>query len=155
MTDIYTDYAGDALSVGKRFNSDAVDMYAPTGGVHVKIEDLPELVAGLYRAAGLEPPILLQRDPSISAHGSCVTFAGVEVESCGGVVRVLGRAMSPSVARSLAALIVEQAEHAQAEPDPEEVDALAELVTNANWRDAEDIARVVLRAGYRRPEASE
>ncbi|MEU4577477.1 hypothetical protein [Nonomuraea sp. NPDC023979] len=116
-------------------------------GWHFAPEDLPELVAALYQAAGQEAPIILPRPSTedLRAHG---WIDGNRVNADAG--RVAGTT-TPGVARELAACLAAAADVAQVEPDPEQLKQLVALLDP--WATVEANARAVLAAGYTRSES--
>jgi hypothetical protein len=124
-------------------------------GWHIRVEDLPELVGALYKAAGQEPPILL---PRLEWHGSdrrVHSFNGVLVERVGKSIRILSTTWSATTARGVARVLAELADAADAEPDPEKLADLAAVLRKAGvlGEAREEIARAVLGAGYTRSES--
>jgi len=151
---IYTDLNGSGLYAGTSSNPGA-DVYLDAD-VHILAADLPEVVAGLYRAAGQEPPILLPRyapEPEMTRDGK------VRAE-----IRPSGQDMTPADALDMASWYATAAEKAAAEalsqPDPEQVEEIVELlyqsgvIDDSEWAAdrATKIADVLLRAGYARTE---
>lgn len=149
----YTDLNGSGLYAGASSNPGA-DVYLDAD-VHILAADLPEVVAGLYRAAGQEPPILLPRyapEPEMTRDGK------VRAE-----IRPSGQDMTPADALDMASWYATAAELATAEalaqPDPAQVAALAEVIRDFAEQDvltSDDggraVARAILAAGYTRTE---
>jgi len=143
----YTDLNGSRLYAGAS-NNPGADVYLDAD-VHILAADLPEVVAGLYRAAGQEPPILLPRyapEPQMTRDGK--VRAGI---------RPSGEDMTPADALDIASWYATAAELAAVEalsqPDPAQVEDLAEVIEAlADGSTADVIARAILRAGYARTE---
>ena len=123
--------------------------------VAVADSDLPEFVTTLYQAAGLPAPVILER-PAATFEGGVNRAGRIEVGRLGGRVTVglygmQPEEIKPAEARRLAALIAIRAGEAEDEPDPAEVEELAEIITTTDPRsrgyspDPEVIARAVLR----------
>lgn len=119
--------------------------------VCVSKADLPRVSAGLWESAGLRAPVILER-PDILAldmlPGLHFTVNGcvIEAERPGG-----NRQFTPAAVRRLAASLAILADEAEAEPDPAEVEQLAAVVRKlANGTQIDDLARAILRAGYKR-----
>ena len=113
---------------------------------------LPGVTAALWAAAGRPAPIILER-PELVA--TCSLLPGFRIAPDDGKLHVHGEArMAPQQARTLAAYIVARADVLEAaEPDPAEVTALADVIRETSTSmHSGDIARAILRAGYRPPE---
>lgn len=119
-------------------------------GVYVTPEDLPGLVRKLYEAAGQEPPILLPRRTP-----EAVWVSDGRVRPL--IMPMPNQDMEPAEARSLAAWYASAADlaEAEAEPDPEQVKQLADVIEKAGVLGSarEEIARAILAAGYTRSES--
>ncbi|SET52404.1 hypothetical protein [Nonomuraea wenchangensis] len=115
--------------------------------VDVPAADLPEIVAALYRAAGQEPPIILPR-PDTHELRTEGWVDGRNVNASAGL-RVVG-SVPTMQARDYAAHLAAAADLADAEPDPEQLKQLVELIDP--WSTAEANARAILAAGYGRTE---
>lgn len=123
-------------------------------GVDAPAADLPGIVAGLYRAAGQEPPILLPRrdpDPDMTRDGMVQVWypSGTFVEP----------AEALYIASWYATAAEKAAFEALSQPDPAQVAALAEVIRDLAERDvltSDDdgraVARAILAAGYARTE---
>lgn len=123
---------------------------APAASVDLPVEDLPRVVNALYRAAGKDAPIILDR-PASDPY-STLTLFGLAVTGPrdGRLFRIdtdgnaaAGFAGLRMIAAALAAV-------ADTTPPPRTaVDELADIIASAPL-DAERIAEAVLAAGYRR-----
>ncbi|MDX3109707.1 hypothetical protein [Nonomuraea angiospora] len=152
MTYTYTDREGDDLTIEPCSLFGETATLTANNGACVPAGDLPTVVRKLYEAAGQEPPILLPRPSAddLRAHG---WIDGNRVNTEAG--RVAGTT-TPGVARGFAACLAASADLAEAEPDPERVKQLAEVIQAggaATRGFAQMIARAVLAAGYARSES--
>lgn len=115
-------------------------------GAYVTPEDLPGVVRKLYEAAGQLPPVILPRPTAddLRAHG---WIDGNRVNAEAG--RIVGTT-TPGVARGFAACLAASADVAEAEPTPEQVKQLADVIGKGRvlGSNAYAIAREVLAAGY-------
>lgn len=150
----HTDDYGHVLTVRPSYDLQGMACVRTSQAVWVTAEDLPSLVAGLYRAVGQEPPILLPRrepDPEMTRDGMVQAWfpSGTFVE--------------PAEALNIASWYATAAELATAEalsqPDPAQVAALAEVIRDLAEQDvltSDDggraVARAILAAGYARTE---
>lgn len=122
----------------------------PAASVDLPVEDLPRVVGELYRAAGKDAPIILDR-PAGDPYGTLALFGLAVTGPRGGRLfridtvgdAVTGFAGLRMIAAALAAV-------ADTSPPPRTaVDELADIIASAPL-DAERIAEAVLAAGYRR-----
>jgi hypothetical protein len=124
--------------------------------IYITREALPAVTAALYRACGLPAPVILDR-PELSGTYSMVGYARIgpsrddparlEVDT-----GHLGT-ITPAIARVLAAHIAARADAIESGPAADDVEALATTITGASEAiTAVDVARAILRAGYRPPE---
>lgn len=146
----HVDDEGVGLSIVSSEYRPNVAFVEGCNGAYVTPEDLPGLVRKLYEAAGQEPPILLPR-PTISDLGGWIDGQRVNVDA----IRTAGL-VTPGRARGLAARLAASADVAEAEPDPEAINQLAEVICAGDRTTrgfAQLIARAVLAAGYARGEA--
>jgi len=90
-------------------------------------EHRAEVAAGLWTGAGAPAPVILERPD-----GPADRFQGIKIERDGGSVllRIGGNreALDAGAARTLAARIAILADEAEDEPDPAEIEELAELL---------------------------
>lgn len=133
--------------------------------------DRAAVITAMYEAAGLPAPVILERpeprdvlvpgrrdreswvtverspDPSPGGlPGVMLSLDGVD----GGSIRLAG-----DEPLRVALALVDAMRPAMDEPDPAEVRQLAELICRpgVNAAESDDIARILLRAGYRREES--
>lgn len=146
----YTDFDGAGMKI-ERSNTPEMAFLCSERGVFIPAADLPKVVAGLYEAAGQEPPILLPR-PNVDALRAAGWIDGNRVNP--EAIHAIGTT-TPGVARGLAACLAASADVAEAEPSPEQVKQLAGVITAAGvlGSAAETIAHAILRAGYVRGDA--
>ena len=100
------------------------------GDFHLPVGKLGEFTATLYEAAGLPAPVILE-PPGATFEGGVNRAGRIEVGSLGGRVTVglygiQPEEIEPAAARRLAALIAVHADEAQSDPDPAEVQSLAD-----------------------------
>jgi hypothetical protein len=151
----YTDDGGASLTARRHHDGERPVLSVRTNGtVYVDPLDLPEIMAGLCREAGREPPVMLGR-PEVD-HELGTTIGPLQVwERPDGMVGVgmlpgPATAVEPHVIRQFAAAAVAHADHADAGPDLAEVEALTTVLEDADCvtGDLAGLARAVLRAGY-------
>jgi hypothetical protein len=150
---------GSELKAERWLAGTGVALSVDDGGglVDVSADDFPALAAGLYEAAGLPAPVILER-PDVP-EGSFPLIHGYRLDA-----RVNGRMVEftmpgaepltlvPAAVRGIAAVLASLAGQADAEPDPAEVDRVAALIASPGAMGiggCRDAARRVLRAGYR------
>jgi hypothetical protein len=115
------------------------------GDFHLPVGKLKEFVSTLYEAAGLPVPVIL-RAPTLPP-GICHYSDGVKVFADGAEVRLQATEsrsakeywhtkLKPAAARKLAANIAALADFAEAQPDPAEVEELAEAIRTAHHPDS-------------------
>jgi hypothetical protein len=114
--------------------------------ITVKQSAVREITGKLYEACGLPSPVILER-PEFNPGRSLDRIGDVQVGRLDGKVtvglyQIQPETLTPAYARELAALIALHADQAEAEPDPEEVDALAEAIRAELYTDS---SRVGLR----------
>lgn len=112
-----------------------------------------DLAVALHQAAGLEPPIVLERVPPVAFSGR------IHVREDGNItISPPGIPCSPEAARQYAAALAAAAERAEALPDRADVEALAKVLQNHDpglySTEAGGMARAILAAGWRPPEES-
>ena len=151
---VFTDAYGTHLEVGRPGGAPARGgdvLLRTTGSGHFVLAADVDLMAAISEAAGKPAPIVLERPELVAAHS---LLPGFRVGPDGGKLHVHGEArMTPGQARTLAAYIVARADVLEAaEPDPAEVAALAGVIRETSGSRSQDIARTILRAGYRPPE---
>jgi len=147
----YTGRDGDDMLI-ERSSEQADEVFLRANpGVFVAAADLPTIVAQLYEAAGQSVPIILDRPAEEDLR------AGGWLD--GKCVRAPERAIgtiTPDLARAFAARMAAAADVADAEPDPEQVKQITDLLMeHAGWHrhSAELAAKAILRAGYTRSES--
>ncbi|MEV1245160.1 hypothetical protein [Nonomuraea sp. NPDC049750] len=142
----HEDDEGQALSIVSSEYRPNTAFVEGCNGAYVTPEDLPGLVRKLYEAAGQEPPILLPRPSAedLRAHG---WIDGDRVNPA--AIHAVGTT-TPGVARGFAACLAASADVAEAEPTPEQVKQLADVIGKGRvlGSAANAIAREVLAAGY-------
>lgn len=149
----HMDEDGDRLEVRPSSMGDGRSLLTVfTSSVVLPAEELPALVAGLYRAAGQEPPIILARP----TNENDVRKYWVE----GGKVRVLQKPsgfLTPEEARLCAAVYAAAADLAEDAPDPQQIAAIVALVDGVGVGPnvGERIARALVAAGWRREAAAD
>lgn len=146
----YNDRDGERLTIESCGERAATAVLSAPNGAHVPAADLPTIVAQLYEAAGQPAPIVLDRPAEEDLR------AGGWLD--GKCVRAPERAIgtiTPDLARAYAARMAAAADLADAEPDPQLIAHLADVVTRAGvlGSAAETIARAILAAGYTRSES--
>jgi len=155
---VFTDAYGTHLEVDRRGHAqdrrDGDVLLRTTGNGNFVLAADVDLMAAISEAGGLPTPIILER-PELVA--TCSLLPGFRIAPDDGKLHVHGEArMTPQQARTLAAYIVARADVLEAaEPDPAEVEALRrEIRCIAHDYDgsATEMARAILRAGYRPPE---
>lgn len=108
--------------------------------VVVLTEDLPDFIAVLCGAAGGSAPIVLDRpDPkhlerASSKFGTFIAVDGAvrledDCDHCG---TMIARTADPTMAIAIAAVVAAMGEWVAAEPDPEDVERLAEAMRDLN-----------------------
>ncbi|MFC4006548.1 hypothetical protein ACFOY2_04905 [Nonomuraea purpurea] len=136
-----------------------------TAGLRVTSDTLPEIVAGLYRAVGVEPPMLLARPAWWKSanpirewtDSNALTFTRRYDR-----IRVFtrtGDGLSSADALGAAAVLAAMALEAADEPSAEAVEEVAEVIYQSGAIDdsvsaagsAETIARALLKAGMALP----
>jgi hypothetical protein len=151
----HTDDYGHVLTVRPSYDLLGMACVRTSQAVWVTAEDLPGLVANLYRAVEQEPPILLPR------------YKPEEGMTRDGKVRAAnipsGEDMAPADALDIASWYATAAEvaafEALSQPDPAQVAALAEVIRDLAEQDVltsdddgKAVARAILAAGYARTE---
>jgi hypothetical protein len=154
----YTDGDGDKLMIGAGTRSSLL-LRVTSGGddvaVAVGAADIPEFAAELYKAAGLPAPVILDRPVIDPRTGKGVNRFSVLPGADGTVLVSQGGGhdhvpLAPGVARLLAAVIAAFADAADA-AEPAEVKELTAVIRKlANGTEIDDLARAILRAGYKR-----
>lgn len=102
--------------------------------ITVKQSAVREIAGKLYEACGLPSPVILERpEITIPANGDSVRCGDLSLRMYDGGISmglpgVTAAAISPDALRRRAAFMAAYAEQAEAEPDPEEVEALAKVL---------------------------
>ncbi|MEU9888654.1 DUF6085 family protein [Sphaerisporangium sp. NPDC051011] len=138
----YRDMDGDELAVRRSIEGESmVYLAASDGGVVLPPEELPKLVASLYRATGQEPPIILPRPGAAQIRSILSPPDGDEIRVTAwveGSMVVLastpGGRVHPHGARLRAAAIVAAADLAENAPGPEQVAAMAKVIDDITER---------------------
>lgn len=128
------------------------DWIRPTGGGgviigtvdrHLLAEDIPQIVAWIYQAAGTPSPIMLPR-PKLGTPGGSGPGWHVTVDD--GSITVRAVRLLPGEARTVAAVIASTADLAEKDsvPDPSEVERLAAFLDGAMDTDPVTLARRLL-----------
>jgi hypothetical protein len=155
------DHDGAWLVAGECGQGDGyVEVHDGKGGVAQACPDpmeIPGLAVALYEASNLVPPVMLGR-PDLRALGGevgVISFRGLRLyrAATGGVSFAIGgnvETLTDAMARQAAAVAVALAD--SPEPDPDGVAVLSAVIRDADERecDADDLARIILSAGYRR-----
>lgn len=121
-----------------------VQNYGASRIIEVDPSAVPAAALALYEAAGLPAPVILPRvmhplsGPWRLSEGSTLTAScyGKQVRIAFDQVNGPASAFPPAEARELAAVLVALADQAEAEPDPAEVEELAEAIRAAIHPDA-------------------
>lgn len=130
----YTDGDGDKLTIEAGTRAILLRVASDDAVVAVGRADLPEVAARMYEAAGLPAPVILSRPEIDLQTGKGVNLFSVALGD-GTVLVSQGSGhgcvpLAPGVARLLAAVIAAYADAAEAsDPDPAEVEALAEKIS--------------------------
>jgi len=157
---VFTDAYGTHLEVDRPGGAPARGgdvLLRTTGSGHFVLAADVDLIAAISEAAGKPAPIILERPELAGTHSQFAgTFGGtLKVGPAEGGLMVAGDTRLPlGLARPLAAHIVARAEAMErAGPDPADVEALADVIRETSTSmHSGDIARAILRAGYRPPE---
>ncbi|MER7361832.1 hypothetical protein [Nonomuraea wenchangensis] len=153
---IYTDPYGSRLRIypSEGSKTDVTMQVLDRTDINAPAADLPEIVAGMYRGAGQELPIILpRREPE-------------EGMTQDGMVQAWypsGPVVEPAEALNIASWYATAAQEAITEalsrPDPAQVEALAGVIRDLAERDVlitdddgKTVARAILAAGYVRAE---
>ena len=123
----------DWLTVAERRGGAALVRCAP-GGVEVTPEKIPEITKALYEACGQQPPTVVDL-PEVTAEYRPMPGSMLKVSRLGRNVHIewdatngCGSSLAPADARRFAAAIVAYAEEAETEPNPAEVEELADAI---------------------------
>jgi hypothetical protein len=161
---VHEDVEGDRLIIAEREGKPGVALVKARGGAEVTALDLPVIVAKLYEACGLNLPVILDR-PEVPVPGSIARCGMVTIDRLRdqvtlGLYGVQPEGITPAEARVIAGYLVAYADHAETEPDPAEVEALAAVVREAGFfpglpvASLCELAGAILRAGYERKAES-
>lgn len=165
---VYTDPGGDRLQISPSRSGAGASLLAvdTDDGERVCIvvlpDAVPDVVVATYRAAGLSEPLILKMpqdgDYGRRANSGWGMFSiegrSVQLETCCLSCNRLSQwKMPPSAVRNVAAVIVQMADRAENEPDPEQVKVIASVIADGDpdlrggYSDEapEDIARALLR----------
>ncbi|TYK45210.1 hypothetical protein [Actinomadura decatromicini] len=105
----------------------------------------PQILKFCYEVNDQTPPIVLER---LNWHGADRTVHhvnGVKVNRIRGTIHLFGCELNATTARLLARVLAEMAEDAENEPDPAQVEMLAEFFDDEMDASPEELARQVLR----------
>lgn len=105
----------------------------------------PQILKFCYRVNDQEPPIVLDRLHWGGTDRTVHTLNGVRVNRDGRMIRLFDHTINATTARLIARALAEMAEDADNEPDPAQVEMLAEFLDNQMDTTPEGLARQVLR----------
>lgn len=150
MTDpyLYSTPHGELKITGSATGVDveiADDVAAVTVSVTVLAEHLPDVIAGMCRAAGADAPIVLERPDPKYTEGAVTGFGLLSARddtvqldtTCDNCGHVHARRLPPDAAATLAAVLAQMAGHVATAPDPGQVAELAQALRDVNPPPAE------------------
>lgn len=105
----------------------------------------PQILKYCFHVNDQEPPIVLDRLDWGGTDRTVHTLNGVRVNRDGRLIRLFDHTINATTARMLAQALAEMAEDADNEPDPAQVEMLAEFFDNQMDTTPEGLARQVLR----------
>lgn len=105
----------------------------------------PQILKFCFEVNDQEPPIILDRLDWHGTDRTVHTVNGVKVNRIRRTIHLFGRELNATTARMLARVLAEMAEDAENEPDPAQVEMLAEFLNEQTDTTPEGLARQVLR----------
>lgn len=105
----------------------------------------PQILKFCYDVNDQQPPIVLDRLDWYGTDRTAHDVNGARVRRDGRIIKLFGRDLSRSTARLLARVLAEMAEDAENEPDPAQVEMLAEFFDEQMDTTPEGLARQMLR----------